>query len=141
MASFAEEKRLRAHLLLIAEAGTYAGYFSQGTNADSDASAYYLTNDSDETAAETLLDAKIGELTDELGGETPGGEGAGNFDGYTAIHYDDTISESGVDYRAWFVDANGDYFKADNGNSDSIEEVTDSSEISTLLTDSGYIVA
>jgi hypothetical protein len=141
MASFAEEKRLRAHLLLIAEAGTYAGYFSQGTNADGDASAYYLTNDSDETAAETLLDAKIGELTDELGGETPGGEGAGNFDGYTAIHYDDTISESGVDYRAWFVDANGDYFKADNGNSDSIEEVTDSSEISTLLTDSGYIVA
>jgi hypothetical protein len=141
MASFAEEKRLRAHLLLIAEAGTYAGYFSQGTNADGDASAYYLTNDSDEAAAETLLDAKIGELTDELGGETPGGEGAGNFDGYTAIHYDDTISESGVDYRAWFVDANGDYFKADNGNSDSIEEVTDSSEISTLLTDSGYIVA
>ena len=141
MASFAEEKRLRAHLLLIAEAGTYAGYFSQGTNADGDASAYYLTDDSNETAAETLLDAKIAELSNEIGGETAGGEGAGNFDGYTVIHYDDSISDAGVDYRAWFVDANGDYFKADNGDSDSIVEVTDSSEVSTVLADSGYVVA
>jgi hypothetical protein len=141
MASFAEEKRLRAHLLLIAEAGTYAGYFSQGTNSDGDESAFYLTNDSDETAAETLLDAKIAELSSELGVETAGGEGAGDFEGYTAIHFDDSISDAGVDYRAWFVDANGDYFKADNGNSDSIVQVTESSEISTLLADSGYVVA
>lgn len=140
MASFAEEQRLRAHLILIEEAGTYAGYFSQGTNADGDVSAYYLTNDSDEAAAETLLDAKIAELSSELGGETSGGEGGGDFDGYTAIHYDDTISDAGVDYRTWFVDSNGDYFKADNGNSDSIAQVTESSEISTLLTDSGYVV-
>jgi len=139
MASFAEEKRLRAHLELIAEGGTYAGYFSQGTNADGDASAYYITNDSDITAAEALLDAKIAELSD-VGGETAGGEGPSEFTGYTAIHFDNSISDAGVDYRTWFVDANGDYFKADNGNSDTIAQVTDSTEIDTLLTDSGYVV-
>ena len=97
MASFAEEKRLRAHLELIAEGGTYAGYFSQGTNADGDASAYYITNDSDITAAEALLDAKIAELSD-VGGENAGGEGPSEFTGYTAIHYDNSISDAGVDY-------------------------------------------
>ena len=137
MASFAEEKRLRAHLELIAEGGTYAGYFSQGTNADGDASAYFITDDSDITAAEALLDAKIAELSD-VGGETAGGEGPSEFTGYTAIHFDDSVS--GADYRTWFVDANGDYFKADNGNSDTIAQVTDSTEIDTLLTDSGYVV-
>jgi len=139
MASFAEEKRLRAHLELIAEGGTYAGYFSQGTNADGDASAYFITNDSDITAAEALLDAKIAELSD-VGGETAGGEGPSEFTGYTAIHFDNSISDAGVDYRTWFVDANGDYFKADNGNSDTIAQITDSTEINTLLTDSGYVV-
>ena len=139
MASFAEEKRLRAHLELIAEGGTYAGYFSQGTNADGDASAYFITDDSDITAAEALLDAKIAELSD-VGGETAGGEGPSEFTGYTAIHFDNSISDAGVDYRTWFVDANGDYFKADNGNSDTIAQVTDSTEIDTLLTDSGYVV-
>ena len=98
MASFAEEKRLRAHLELIAEGGTYAGYFSQGTNADGDASAYYITNDSDITAAEALLDAKIAELSD-VGGENAGGEGPSEFTGYTAIHYDNSIS----DYCIWSV--------------------------------------
>ena len=58
--------------------------------------------------------------------------------GYTAIHYDDSVSCA--DYRTWFVDASGDYFKADNGNSDSIVQVTDATEISTLLSDSGYVV-
>ena len=137
MASFAEEKRLRAHLELIAEGGTYAGYFSQGTNGDGDPSAYYITNDSDISAAESLLDAKIAELSD-VGSENSGGEGGGDFSGYTAIHYDDSVS--GADYRTWFVDVNGDYFKADNGNSDSIVQVTDADEISTLLSDSGYVV-
>ncbi len=137
MASFAEEKRLRAHLELIAEGGTYAGYFSQGTNADGDASAYYITNDSDISAAEALLDAKIAELSD-VGSETSGGEGGGDFTGYTPIHYDDSVS--GADYRTWFVDANGDYFKADNGNSDSIVKITDADEISTFLSESGYVV-
>ena len=139
MASFAEEKRLRAHLELIAEGGTYAGYFSQGTNGEGEPSAYYITNDSDITAAEALLDAKIAELS-EVGGETAGGEGPSEFTGYTAIHYDNSISDAGVDYRTWFVDADGDYFKADNGNSDTIAKITDSTEIDTLLTDSGYVV-
>ena len=46
MASFAEEQKLRAHLELIAEGGTYAGYFSQGTNESGVESAYYITDDS-----------------------------------------------------------------------------------------------
>ena len=45
MASFAEEQKLRAHLELIAEGGTYAGYFSQGTNESGVESAYYITDD------------------------------------------------------------------------------------------------
>jgi len=137
MASFAEEQKLRAHLELIAEAGTYAGYFSQGTNGDGDPSAWFITNDSDKAAADALLDAKVAELT-AIGNETAGGEGAGDFTGYTPIHFDDSVS--GADYRTWFVDANGDYFKADNGNSDDIAQITDADEIATLLTDSGYIV-
>lgn len=136
MATFAQEKILRAHLELIAEGGDYAGYFSQGTNAEGEPSAWFLTNDSDKDAAQALLDARVASLTD-IGSENSGGEGPSDFDGYTPIHFDDSVS--GVDYRTWFVDINGDYFKADNGNSDSIAQITDSDEINTLLTDSGYI--
>ena len=140
MASFAQEKEMTAHLLLIAEAGTYAGYFEQGTDSDGVVSAWFLTNDSDKAAADTLLDAKVAELTaDDIGSETSGGEGPSDFDGYTPIHYDDDVV--GIDYRTWFVkDANGDYYKTDNGNSDNLAQVSDASEIATLLTDSGYIV-
>jgi len=137
MASFAQEKEMKAHLLLIEEAGTYADYFSQGTNGDGEPSAYYLTNDSDKAAADTLLDAKVAELT-EIGSETAAGEGPSDFASYTPIHFDDDVA--GADYRAWFVNADGDYFKADNGNSDDITEISDADEIATLLTDSGYIV-
>tara|TARA_Y100000385_G_C12656213_1_gene451697 strand:- start:108 stop:524 length:417 start_codon:yes stop_codon:yes gene_type:complete len=137
MASFAEEKRLRAHIELIAEAGDYAAYFSQGTNSDGDPSAWFITNDSDITAAEVLLDAKIAELSD-IGSETANGTGPSNFEGYTPIHFDDSVSD--VDYRAWFIDANGDYFKADNGNSDTLEQITDADETATLISDSGYVV-
>ena len=137
MASFAEEQKIKAHLELIAEAGDYAAYFSQGTNDDGDPSTWYITDDSDKAAADALLDAKVAELT-AIGNETAGGEGAGDFTGYTPIHFDDSVS--GADYRTWFVDANGDYFKADNGNSDDIAQITDADEIATLLTDSGYIV-
>ena len=136
MATFAEEKRLRAHIDLIAEGGDYAAYVSQGTNEDGEESCWYITNDSDIDAAEALLNAKIAELSD-VGAETSNGEGPSNFDGYEAIHYDDSVS--GVDYRTWFVDANGDYFKADNGNSDTLAQITDADEIATLLTDSEYV--
>ena len=138
MASFAQEKDMRAHLLLINEAGTYADYFSQGTNADGDVSAWYLTNNSDKAAADLLLDAKVAELT-EIGAETASGEGPSDFGDYTEIHFDDDVD--GADYRVWFVDANGDYFKCDNGNSDNITSISDDAEITTLLTDSGYIVS
>mgnify|MGYP001234427370 FL=1 len=136
MATFAQEKIMRAHLELIAEGGDYADYFSQGTNESGEKSTWYLTNDSDKDAAQALLDARVATLTD-IGSETSSGEGPSDFDGYTPIHFDDSVS--GADYRTWFVDANGDYFKADNGNSDSIAQITDSDEINTLLTDSGYI--
>ena len=36
------------------------------------------------------------------------------------------------------VDDDEKYYKADNGNRDSIVEIVDSSEISTLITDSGF---
>jgi hypothetical protein len=134
--SYAKEKYIRAHLDLIAEGGDYADYFRQGTDADGDPSAWILKNSSDEAAAQALLDAKVAELND-VGSETSNGEGPSDFTGYTPIHYDDSVS--GVDYRAWFVDANGDYFKADNGNSDSIVQITDSAEIETLLADSGFV--
>ena len=134
--SYAKEKYIRAHLDLIAEGGDYADYFRQGTDADGNASAWVLKNSSDEAAAQALLDAKVAELSD-VGSETSNGEGPSDFTGYTPIHYDDSVC--GVDYRAWFVDANGDYFKADNGNSDSIVQITDSAEIETLLADSGFV--
>jgi hypothetical protein len=137
MASFAEEQKIKAHMELIIEDGDYKAYFSQGTNADG-VSAWYLTNDSDKAAADTLLDAKVAELT-AIGDATANGEGPSDFDGYTPIHFDDSIADAGVDYRTWFVDENADYFKADNGNSDSLVQVTESSEISTLLTDSNYV--
>jgi len=133
--SYAKEKFLRAHMELIAEGGTYAGYFRQGTNSDNEVSAWVLNNSSDESAAQALLDAKVAELTD-IGPENANGEGPSDFSGYTPIHYDNSVS--GADYRTWFVDGNGDYFKADNGNSDSIVQITDTAEINTLLTDSGY---
>jgi hypothetical protein len=137
MASFAQEQEMRAHILLIAEAGDYAAYFSQGTNADDEPSAFYLTNDSDKAAADALLDAKVAELT-EIGSETAGGSGPSEFDGYTPIHYADDVD--GIMYRTWFVNADGDYFKTDDGNSDNLAEITDADEVATLLTDSGYIV-
>ena len=84
-----------------------------------------------------MLDAKVAELT-EIGSETAAGEGPSDFASYTPIHFDDDVA--GADYRAWFVNADGDYFKADNGNSDDITEISDADEIATLLTDSGYIV-
>ena len=138
MASYVEEQKIRAHLELIAEAGTYAGYFEQGTNADGDESAWFITNDSDKAAADTLLDAKVAELT-AIGTETAGGEGGGDFTGYKAIHFDDSVS--GADYRTWFTeDATGDYYKTDNGDSDNLAKITDADEIAALLTDSGYVV-
>lgn len=136
MATFAEEKMLRAHLELIAEGGEYAGYFTQGTNEDGDPSAWFLADDNNKDAAQALLDAKVATLTN-IGAETAGGEGPSNWDGYTAIHFSNEVD--GVNYRAWFVDANGDYWKADNGNSDTLAQITDSAEIETLLSDSGYI--
>jgi hypothetical protein len=134
--AYAQEKATRAHILLIEEAGDYAGYFSQGTNAEGEPSAWFLTNDSDEAAAQALLDAKVAELT-EIGIETANGEGPSDFDGYAPIHFADDID--GIKYRTWFVNADGDYFKTDDGNSDNITEITDEDEIATLLTDSGYI--
>jgi hypothetical protein len=136
MASFAEEKRLRAHIDLIAEGGDYAAYFSQGTNDDGVESCWYITNDSDIDAAEALLNAKIATLSD-VGVETPNGEGPSNWEGYNEIHYDDSVD--GIDYRTWFVNADGDYYKADNGNSDTLAQITDADEIATLLTDSEYV--
>ena len=134
--AYAQEKYTRAHILLIEEAGEYAGYFSQGTNEDGEPSAWFLTSSSDEAAAQALLDAKVAELT-EIGIEEANGDGPSDFDGYSPIHFADDID--GIKYRTWFVNADGDYFKADDGNSDSIAEITDADEIATLLTDSGYI--
>ena len=144
MSTFAQEKMMRAHLILIKEGGDYADYFSQGTNSDGVKSAWVLTNESDKDAAQALLDAKVTSLGSNtigkgLGPETNTGEGPSDFDGYQAIHYDDTVD--GVDYRTWFhkeVDSVAKYYKADNGNSDSIVEITESSEISTLISDSGF---
>jgi hypothetical protein len=144
MSTFAQEKMMRAHLILIREGGDYADYFSQGTNSDGVKSAWVLTNESDKDAAQALLDAKVASLGTNtigkgLGPETNTGEGPSDFDGYQAIHYDDTVD--GVDYRTWFhkeVDSVAKYYKADNGNSDSIVEITESSEISTLISDSGF---
>ena len=144
MSTFAQEKMMRAHLILIREGGDYADYFSQGTNSDGVKSAWVLTNESDKDAAQALLDAKVTSLGSNtigkgLGPETNTGEGPSEFDGYQAIHYDDTVSDA--DYRTWFhkeVDSVAKYYKADNGNSDSIVEITESSEISTLISDSGF---
>lgn len=137
MASFAQEQEMRAHILLMAEAGDYAAYFSQGTNVDGVPSAYYLTEDSNKAAADALLDAKVAELT-EIGTETANGSGPSDFDDYSPIHFADDID--GIKYRTWFVNADGDYFKTDDGNSDNIAEITDADEIATLLADSGYLV-
>ena len=49
--AYAQEKETRAHVLLIEEAGDYAAYFSQGTNADGDVSGWYLTSESDKAEA------------------------------------------------------------------------------------------
>lgn len=137
MASFAQEQEMRAHILLMAEAGDYAAYFSQGTDSEGVPSAYYLTEDSNKAAADALLDAKVAELT-EIGTETANGSGPSDFDDYSPIHFADDID--GIKYRTWFVNADGDYFKTDDGNSDNIAEITDADEIATLLADSGYLV-
>jgi len=136
MATFAEEKMLRAHLELIAEGGDYAAYFTQGTNEDGEPSAWFLADDANQAAAQALLDAKVAELSN-IGSESAGGEGPSNWDGYTAIHFSNDVV--GANYRAWFVDTDGDYWKADNGNSDTLVQITDSAEIDTLLSDSGFI--
>ena len=98
MATFAQEKILRAHLELIAEGGDYAGYFTQGTNADGDPSAWFLTNDSDKDAAQALLDARVASLTD-IGSENQVAKAPSDFDGYTPSTL---MIPSGVDYRTWF---------------------------------------
>ena len=71
--AYAQEKYTRAHILLIEEGGDYADYFSQGTNEDGEPSAWFLTNSSDEAAAQALLDAKVAELT-EIGIEESNGD-------------------------------------------------------------------
>tara|TARA_B100000965_G_scaffold212839_1_gene177834 strand:+ start:1619 stop:2053 length:435 start_codon:yes stop_codon:yes gene_type:complete len=139
MSTFAQEKMMRAHLLLIREGGDYADYFTEGASG-----MWALTNESDKDAAQALLDAKVASMGSNtilkgLGPENNSGEGPSDFAEYQAIHYDDSVS--GADYRTWFykdVDGDAKYYKADNGNSDSIVEIVDSSEISTLLTDSGF---
>lgn len=139
MSTFAQEKMMRAHLILIQEQGEYYDYFSQGESG-----MWALTNEADKDAAQALLDAKVASMGTNtilkgLGPENNSGEGPSDFEGYQAIHYDDSVS--GADYRTWFykeVDGDAKYYKADNGNSDSIVEIVDSSEISTLITDSGF---
>ena len=75
MATFAQEKILRAHLELIAEGGDYAGYFSPRYKCRWRSSAWFLTNDSDKDAAQALLDAhELHPLTD-IGSGKSGGEG------------------------------------------------------------------
>ena len=133
MSTFAQEKMMRAHLLLIQEKGDYYDYFTQGESG-----MWALTNESDKDAAQALLDAKVASMGSNtilrgLGPENNSGEGPSDFADYQAIHYDDSVS--GADYRTWFykdVDGSAKYYKADNGNSDSIVEIVDSSEISTL---------
>ena len=95
----------------------------------SDLGTLYLGSDSDPVDS-------IDDITPSAY-EEANGSGPSDFEGYTAIHYADDIDS--IKYRTWFVNADGDYFKADDGDSDSIAEITDADEVATLLTDSGYI--
>ena len=107
MSTFAQEKMMRAHLLLIQEKGDYYDYFTQGESG-----MWALTNESDKDAAQALLDAKVASMGSNtilrgLGPENNSGEGPSDFADYQAIHYDDSVS--GADYRTWFykdVDGN-----------------------------------
>lgn len=130
MASYAEEKMIRAHVELIEEGGEYAGYFTQGESG-----MWVLADVANQATAQALLDAKVAVL-DNIGPESSNGEGPSDFGGYTPIHFDNTVD--GVQYRTWFV-KDGSYYVADDGNSDTLTEVTDEDEIATLLADSGFI--
>jgi hypothetical protein len=134
MASYSDEKALRAHIELLDESADYKAYFVQG-----DSGAWVLSNASDKAAADALLNAKIAASDYSIGAEEPNGSGPSDFDGYTVIHFDDEIAEDGVLYRAWFV-KEGVYYKADNGDSTSISEISDDAEIASLVADSGYSV-
>jgi hypothetical protein len=133
MASYSDEKALRAHIELLDESADYKAYFVQG-----DSGAWVLGNSSDKAAADALLNAKISASDFDIGAEEPNGSGPSDFDGYDAVHFDDDIADAGVSYRAWFV-KEGTFYKADNGDSSSLAEITDEAEIATLIEDSGYI--
>lgn len=133
MASYSDEKALRAHIELIEGSDEYRAYFAQGESG-----AWVLSSASDKAAVDALLNAKIEQEDFDLGEEEPNGAGPSDFDEYQAMHFDDEVSEEGVSYRAWFV-KEGSYYKADNGDSSTLSEITDEDEISALLDASGYI--
>lgn len=132
MSAYDREKMLRAHIELIEEGGDYASYFSQSEPG----APWLLADIANKDAAQALLDAKVAEITDKVGPENPNGTGPSDFDEYTAIHFDDDVE--GVNYRAWFV-KDGKYYKADNGDSGTIQEIADQAEIDTLIEVSGFI--
>ena len=134
MSSYNAEKTLRAHLDLIAEAGEYAAFFRKNTNG-----AWILADSATKDAAQALLDARVAEGVTIIGPEESNGEGPSDFEGYTAIHFDDSIVEVDVSYRTWFI-KDEKYYKADNGNSNTLSEVTDPAEIAVLLEACGYLV-
>ena len=128
--AYLDEKALRAHIDLIENDDDYRAYFNQGASG-----AWLLTNASDKAAVDALLNAKIASDEVELGAEEPNGSGPSDFDEYEVIHFDDDVE--GASYRAWFI-KDGAYFKADNGDSSTLTEITDADEIATLLADSEY---
>jgi len=132
MSSYDKEKMLRAHIELIEEAGEYASYFSQSEPG----AAWLLADVANKDAAQALLDAKVVEIVNQVGPENPNGTGPSDFDEYTPIHFDDNVE--GVNYRAWFV-KDGKYYKADNGNSNTIQEIADQAEIDSLIEASGFV--
>ena len=134
MASYSDEKALRAHIDLIEESAEYKAYFVQG-----DSGAWVLGDASDKAAVDALLNAKVAASDYSIGAEEPNGSGPSDFDGYEAIHFDDNIADAGVMYRAWFI-KEGVFYKADNGDSSSISEISDDAEIESLIADSGYSV-
>ena len=94
-----KNKNLEPHLELIAEGGTYAGYFSQGTNESGVESAYYITDDPNKAAADVSLDAKVAELTaEDIGSATAGGEGGGDSQDTQRSYYDDPASEQTTEH-------------------------------------------
>lgn len=133
MASYLDEKALRAHIELIENSEEYKAYFSQGESG-----AWVLSDPANKAAADALLNAKISASDFDIGAEEPNGSGPSDFDEYNAIHFDDEIAEDGVSYRAWFV-KDGAYYKADNGDSSTLVEITSEEEIASLLDASGYI--